>query len=173
MTDPTTFDEVFAIMQASFPPDERRPREEQRALLKNPRYALHTIEEDGHTVAFAAVWHFPRFLFVEHLAVAESCRNRGLGAALLTRLRGEHNHRLCLEVELPENELSRRRIAFYERNGFTFNPHPYTQPPISKGRAPVPLRLMSTGGRLTTAEFEAVRNTLYKDVYHAEKGAFE
>ncbi len=172
MTTLETFYDVFAIMEASFPPDEHRPREEQQALLQNPRYALHTIEEDGHTVAFAATWQLPNFWFVEHLAVAESHRNRGLGAALLARLQAGNSHRLCLEVELPENDLSRRRIAFYERNGFTFNPYPYTQPPISKGRAPVPLRLMSTGGPLTTTEFEAVRDTLYKDVYRAEKGAF-
>ena len=164
-----TFDDVFAIMQASFPPDEHRPREEQRALLQNPRYALHTIEEDGRVVAFAAVWQFSDFLFIEHLAVEESHRNRGLGAALLARLRAESNLRLCLEVELPENDLSRRRIAFYARNGFSFNAYPYMQPPISKGRAPVPLRLMSTGGPLTEAEFEAVRDTLFKEVYHTDK----
>ncbi len=160
-----TFNEVFAVMQASFPPDERRPREEQLALLSDARYRLHTTEDNGSVVAFAATWEFADFLFVEHLAVAASHRNRGLGADMLARLQAESDRRLCLEVELPEGDLARRRIGFYERNGFTFNPYPYTQPPISKGRAPVPLRLMSTGGALTAAEFTSVRDTLYREVY--------
>ena len=164
----STFDEVFAIMQASFPLDEYRPCDEQHALLADARYRLHTITENGHAVAFAATWNFDSFLFVEHLAVSPHCRNRGLGAALLARLQAAHK-RLCLEVELPENELSRRRIGFYERCGFTFNEYPYTQPPISRGRAPVPLRLMSTDGPLTPAEFTAVRDTLYHEVYHVKK----
>ena len=162
----STFDEVFAIMQASFPLDEYRPRDEQHALLADSRYRLHTMDEEDHTVAFAATWDFGSFLFVEHLAVAPQCRNRGLGAALLARLQAEHPCRLCLEVELPQDELSRRRIGFYKRCGFTFNEHLYTQPPISRGRQPVPLRLMSTGGALTPDEFTAVRDTLYKEVYH-------
>ena len=165
----STFDEVFAIMQASFPLDEYRPCDEQRALLADARYRLHTITENGHAVAFAATWDFDTFLFVEHLAVAPQCRNRGLGAALLARLQAEHPCRLCLEVELPQDDLSRRRIGFYERCGFTFNEYPYTQPPITRGRQPVPLRLMSTNGALMPDEFTAVRDTLYKEVYHVTK----
>ncbi len=162
----SVFDEVFAIMQASFPTDEYRPYDEQKALLRHPRYRLVTLTEKGRVIAFAATYSFPTFLFVEHLAVAQTHRNRGLGARLLAQLQRENDRRLCLEVELPENALSRRRIGFYERNGFTLNDYPYTQPPISKGRHPVPLRLMSTGGALTEATFETIRDTLYREVYH-------
>lgn len=162
----STFDEVFAIMQASFPTDEYRPYDEQKALLQHPRYHLVTLTEEGRVIAFAATYSFPTFLFVEHLAVTQTHRNRGLGAQLLAQLQRESDRRLCLEVELPEDDLSRRRIGFYERNGFTLNDYPYTQPPISKGRQPVPLRLMSTGGALTEAEFETIRDTLYREVYH-------
>lgn len=169
MTTPKTFDDVFTIMQASFPPDEYRPKDEQQALLSDPRYRIYTIEEAGHTVAFAAVWELSDFWFVEHLAVAAPHRNCGHGAALLARLRKASNRRLCLEVELPENTLSRRRIGFYERNGFTFNAFSYMQPPISRGHSPVPLRLMTTNGPLTAAEFETVRDTLYREVYHTQK----
>ncbi len=162
----SAFDEVFAIMQASFPTDEYRPYDEQKALLQHPRYRLVTLTEEGRVIAFAATYSFPTFLFVEHLAVAPTHRNRGLGAQLLAQLKQETDRRLCLEVELPEDALSRRRIGFYERNGFTLNDYPYTQPPISKGRHPVPLRLMSTGGALTEATFETIRDTLYREVYH-------
>ena len=162
----SVFDEAFAIMQASFPTDEYRPYDEQQALLQRPYYRLVTLTEEGHVIAFAATYSFPTFLFVEHLAVAPTHRNRGLGAQLLAQLQQESTVRLCLEVELPENDLARRRIGFYERCGFTFNDYPYTQPPISKGRRPVPLRLMSTDGALTEAAFETIRDTLYRDVYH-------
>ena len=133
--------------------------------MQNPLYTLYGLQENGEVVAFAAVYRFEAFVFIEHLAVAPTHRNRGLGALMLQELRALFQSRICLEVEPPEDELTRRRIGFYQRNGFFLTSHPYVQPSISKGRAPVPLQIMSTKGVLSEAEFEAVRKTLYEKVY--------
>ena len=77
----------------------------------------------------------------------------------------KYQKQICLEVELPEDELTRRRIGFYERNGFVFNEYPYIQPPISKGKSPVPLRIMTYGEAITRETFEAMKNVLYRSVY--------
>ena len=37
---------------------------------------------------------------------------------MLQELVKQYQKPICLEVELPEDELTRRRIGFYERNGF-------------------------------------------------------
>ncbi|MBQ3055794.1 MAG: GNAT family N-acetyltransferase [Oscillospiraceae bacterium] len=159
------FDAAFAIMEASFPTDEYRPYTEQKALFSREEYRMYGMVEAGEICAFAAVWELGEITFLEHLAVAETHRNRGLGAALLQDLAACANGTICLEVELPETDLSRRRIGFYERCGFSFNEYDYTQPPISKGKSPIPLRIMSHGGPLSEMGFHHVRDTLYRTVY--------
>ena len=86
---------------------------------------------------------------------------------MLSSLVAAQKRPYCLEVELPETDMARRRIGFYMRNGFFLNEYDYIQPPISKGRLPVPLRIMTSGGRITQADFEKIRTVLYKEVYGA------
>lgn len=161
------FDQVFHIMEQSFPRDEYRPYEEQKALLDNPRYYICTLRQEKIT-AFAAIWEFENFIFLEHLATNPEFRNKGLGSKILQELTRNYNKMICLEVELPDEEIKERRIRFYERNGFCFNPYEYMQPAISKGRQPVPLRIMTSGRSVTEEEFEIIRDLLYRDVYKVD-----
>ena len=41
------FDDFFALLEESFPLDEYRPYEEQRALLDDPRYCAYVLFEGG------------------------------------------------------------------------------------------------------------------------------
>ncbi|MCI8448180.1 MAG: hypothetical protein HFH30_07230, partial [Eubacterium sp.] len=77
----------------------------------------------------------------------------------------QQTHRICLEVELPENDLAKRRIRFYERNGFFLNQYPYVQPSISKGRSPIPLLIMTSGQPVSEKIFQEIKSTLYEYVY--------
>ena len=159
------FDAVFAIMEQSFPTDEYRPYDEQRALLADPRYTVYVHRADGGTVdAFLAVWRLEDIAFLEHFAVAPTARNHGLGAGLLQALSTLLGCCICLEAELPDTPIAARRIAFYKRAGFTYHDFPYMQPPISSGKQPVPLRLM-THGAGEAVDLQAIRTLLYREVY--------
>lgn len=161
------FDAVYQLMELSFPREEYRPREGQRALLADPAYTVYVVHGDnGEIAALATVWELGRFALLEHLAVAPSLRNGGMGGRILHALAERCQGRLCLEVELPETDLARRRIGFYERNGFVFHDYPYEQPPLSADRAAVPLRIMTQGGKIDRATFEDIRSTIYRRVYH-------
>ena len=73
---------------------------------------------------------------------------------------------LLLEVELPEEELSRRRIGFYERCGFTLHPYEYLQPPYHAEGEPFPLRIMTSGtNSFTQEDFQKCRDLIYRHVY--------
>ena len=156
----TDFPEIYRIMQASFSDDEYRPYDEQLALFEEPEYRIYYMP-----AGFLAVWEFESFIYIEHFAVDPALRNSGTGSAMLQELVKQYQKPICLEVELPEDELTRRRIGFYERNGFVFNEYPYIQPPISKGKSPVPLRIMKYGEAITRETFEAMKNVLYRSVY--------
>ncbi len=156
------FDEVYAIMEQSFPTDEIRPYSEQKKLLDNPAYSIYITPSVD---AFIAIWEFEEFVFVEHFAVDSEHRNTGLGSRMLTEFLEKQDKIVCLEVELPDTELAKRRIGFYERNGFFLNEYEYFQPPISRGKKIVPLRIMTSRERIDEVTFDKIRNILYREVY--------
>lgn len=162
-TNETDFDAVFSIMEAAFPPDERRTYAEQKALLARDKYQLYVAKESGVVVAFLAVWALST-PFIEHFAVAETHRNSGLGGKLLDEaialLGGA-----CLEAEPPCTDIAKRRIAFYNRHGLVLNEYPYVQPAITAGRNPVPLMIMTYGAAIGAEEFSMLDAEIKKEVY--------
>lgn len=161
----TDFDGVYDIMQSSFPSDEYRPRDEQLKLFKNPNYSVYSVYNDDSIVAFAAIWTFSEFTYIEHLAVDPNCRNGGMGSKILREITKNSPKRICLEVEPPQNDIARRRIDFYKRNGFFLNSYPYIQPPISMGKQALPLLIMTTLSPIDRPLFEEIKTTLYSEVY--------
>ena len=162
------FDKVFSVLKTSFPPDERRTYDAQKALLSNPKYNIYVLpdSESDEIKAFITVWQFGTFAFVEHFAVNPKYRNLGLGSAILNAVVGLLPCRICLEVELPETDTAKRRIEFYKRNGFFTNDYQYIQPPYGKDKQPVPLILMTHGSSIAEKEFENTKKTIFKEVYN-------
>lgn len=160
------FKQVYELMEMSFPKVEFRSFQAQYDLLKHDEYAIYTYsDKEGKVMAFIAVWQLTDFLFIEHIAVHKECRNQGLGAKLISELKENSQSLLCLEVELPEDNMSQRRIGFYERNGFKVNPYPYTQPPLRAGDLSIPMYLLTSGKTVDEAYFLKMKAMLYKTVY--------
>lgn len=163
------FDHVFEIMKQSFPEAEYREYSEQKKLLSHSCYRLLTEEnEQNEVIGFLAGWEFESFRYVEHLAVSRNIRGGGIGKRLMERFMKQSAKPVILEVELPEDELKRRRIGFYARLGFCLGDHSYVQPPLRAVRQQtLPLQIMSYPTKLTPTQFEMVRKLLYKEVYGA------
>ncbi len=160
------FDKMYSIMENSFPSDEYRPCDEQKALFENREYKVYTWHNDNDDViAFISTWEFENFLYIEHFAVSPKYRSGGTGTKILNAVKNETNKVICLEVEPPNEDISKRRIGFYERNGFFLNEYPYTQPPISKGKNPIPLMIMTYDRKISKKEFNDIKNRLYTSVY--------
>ena len=116
----TDFSEAFAE-------NERKPLENIFSLMKDGRYELWGLFDGALMLGYAALWKrtgIPLVL-LDYLGVASAQRNNGLGSEILHRLTAL-NFPLVTESELPvegdsaeENQLRLRRIAFYERNGFS------------------------------------------------------
>lgn len=162
----TTFNEIFAIMEASFPVSEIRTYSGQQALLANPNYRLFTEKDtEGRILAFLAAWELPALRFIEHIAVNPEVRGGGIGNRLMERYIRLSDKPVVLEVEPPDGELEQRRIGFYERLGFHLNPYSYVQPPLRAGQEDLPLRIMTYPRALNLKEFQRFRDILYTEVY--------
>lgn len=162
----TYFDEVYALMEEAFPIEERRSFENQKALLERDDYAIYGVLEQDHVVAFIAAYVVSDVCFIEHLAVRREARGTGIGKELLQAYLKHTQGLVVLEVEKPAVEIARRRIAFYERLGFTLFETNYAQPPLHGDLAPLPLYLMSWPRRYDDQEWEKIIINLYRDVYH-------
>ena len=78
------FDQMFSLMERSFPEDERRDYNGQRELFAEPAYKLYAKRspEDAALQAFLALWELGDMAYIEHFAVDPDCRNGGLGGKM-------------------------------------------------------------------------------------------
>lgn len=159
------FPAVWELYESAFPPDERRSLERQMAIFKRPEYRLFAAVENGAVLGFLSLWEFAGFVFMEHLAVQERLRGKGIGAGILGLYMSGCRKNVVLEVEVPESEIQKRRVAFYVRLGFRPNRHRYTQPPYGPGKKPVPMLLMSYPGAISEKEFPLLRRDIHLSVY--------
>jgi RimJ/RimL family protein N-acetyltransferase len=158
--------EVEKTYLASFPETERRSISLFRELLdKEPRFRAYALLRNDKYIGFITEWVFEAFVYVEHFAIDETVRNGGSGAMAMKQFTEQAVQPVVLEVELPVDELSTRRIAFYERLGFIPDNHAYQQPPYNKGESWLPMQLMTYGRIDLEKSFDSVRSCLYKNVY--------
>lgn len=164
------FPEVYAIMEKAFPESERRDIDGQRKLLGNPYYHYYILRTDGKISAFLAIWEFPEINFIEHFAVAESLRGKGVGKKFLSAYLSSADKPVFLEVEPPENDIAVRRIGFYKRLGFHLNSFPYFQPALQEGQKPIPLKIMTYPEPISEENFLRYKKTAFKHAYQKKEG---
>lgn len=158
-------DQVANTYEASFPEEERRDFALVRQLLADePAFSAYVLIHDAQYIGFLTAWRFDRFAYIEHFAVEPSARNGGFGARAMQQFL-EKEPVVVLEVEMPSDELSRRRIGFYERLGFVLDTHPYFQPPYRPNGQKFEMRLMSTVPIDLALTFDEVCTTLHQRVY--------
>lgn len=151
---------------SSFPENERRDFFLVRELLADDdRFELYALLKDGVYAGFITSWLFEEFVYVEHFAIDESARNGGIGAKAMNQFLSLHEVPVVLEVEIPDGEMSKRRIGFYERLGFTLHPHVYHQPPYREGEGWLEMRLMTHGNIPLAESFEKVKSVIHQNVY--------
>lgn len=169
------FPNFFKIMEKSFPSIERRTYEEQLSLLEDENYKIIGLKDNQNKVlAFIAMWQFEDFNFIEHFAVDDTLRGHGMGTYILNEcLKIMGDKKVILEVELPEDDICKRRIGFYKRCGFSFNSYNYLQPSLQEGYPLLPLRIMSYPEILNETDFYKFRDVVYKKVYKANLSEVE
>lgn len=108
-----------------FPKSELKPLRAMLNLMDMGQYDPLLVTDDGQPVGYAMVW-LPsdrEGALLEYFGVLRGKRSGGIGSRILTLLT-ERYGQLFGEAEAPtsddpaENDLRRRRIGFYERNGF-------------------------------------------------------
>ena len=161
--------EVDQILLQAFPPEERRELTEFHDLLDGDRLELLTAEEDRRTYGMLMVWNLDEMVFLENFAVTAASRGHGLGSRMLDFVGEYWKKPAILEVEPPQGDIERRRIGFYQRNGFHLSDFPYLMPNLRGQETPLPLLLMSRPGEMDHAAARAAAEMLYRTAYKNKK----
>ena len=117
-------------LSEAFPPNERKPLADIRALMDQGRYEVWGLFEGDALLGYATLWMEPadkRCILLDYLGVTAARRNGGLGGQIVRMLAEglAGKSLLLIEAEQPvegddpaENALRQRRLRFYERCGF-------------------------------------------------------
>lgn len=160
------FDEVYALFEEAFIPEELRTKEKMKSFFEEGRFDIYVMEEKGKVLGALIIWEFEDFVYLENFAVDQKQRNHGIGSRLLQEMKSIFPTKtLILEVDEPSDNLSKRRIAFYQRNGYHLTSYDYIQPPLRKDGIPVHLYLMSYPYLISKKEFEAIKDNIFQTVY--------
>lgn len=165
---PDYIEQAVSLYEAAFPTVERRPTALWRAYMQSqPAFNAQAIlNDDEEFCGFITTWHFDSFIYGEHFAILPEMRNGGFGGKAYDMLLEQCGDKdLIIEVEMPEDEMAKRRIKFYERHRMAIVECDYLQPPYTAGGEYFPLRLMSSAPENTTANFDEVRATIHREVY--------
>lgn len=146
------FGEAWRLYLKSFPPQERRRLPTQKKIMDTPPYHFELALEVGSMIGFVLWWGFDDVRYIEHLATFPHLRGKGHGARILKKFIEADDTPVLLEVEPPTDDISRRRVGFYERAGFVFNDHDYSHPPYKKGGERVRLMIMTYPAAITKSE---------------------
>lgn len=160
---------VWNLYETSFPAHERRSRSAQQTAFGDElAHGDLVLDEKGRVAALLFYWTQGELLFVEFLAVDPAMRGHQLGSRIMTALREKYPaHTLVLEIEPPIDELTIRRLHFYERLGFHRNDYDYTHPSYRTGAQAHPhqLVILSQGQALDPARYEEFLTLMREKVW--------
>ena len=154
--------EIYESYCQSFIEDERRNEKQFQRLFSNPNVKVVAVIDDLQSIGYMMTWELTDFVFVEHLEIFAEHRNKRYATEILNHLFRNYA-RIVLETE-PENDdpNTKRRISFYERNGFAVIDDSYVQPCYEEGKNPLNLLLLANWNPEKT---ERIKEEIYDVVY--------
>ena len=91
------FEASFTLYEASFPPNERRTREDHLRALQDADFFPLGAVEDGKLLADVFLWETEDFCYLEHFAVQPGLRGQGTGSELLRQLLPNRSRKVFLQ----------------------------------------------------------------------------
>lgn len=157
--------DVYRLMQVSFPPEEFRTFAGASALLDRLNYQILAVRRDGQLVGFIAEWRLKTIRFVEHFAVDPAARGQGIGSRMMKAYLRRSDLPVVVEVEAGGTEMALRRISFYERLGFAMSEAAYFQPLLRSDGSDILLRLMFYPAGLSGDAMHEAEQQIFDTVY--------
>lgn len=159
------FDTFYQILKDHFPTKEVKEYSYLKGMFESGQaHALVQKEEDS-IIGALCYMEVKEYVFIDYFVIVDVHQGKQQGQQMLQYFKKTINKPIILEVELPTDEISKRRIAFYERMGFILNEHEYVIPPIRSLKFPIYFLLMTDKSPLTKEKFNEIYPSILKTVY--------
>lgn len=151
--------EALKLYQISFPYHEQREKQSQDKILEDEEYHFSLIYDENVFVGLILYWEQEQFIYIEHFCILPEMRNNQYGQKTLALL-AKQGKTLILEIDPPEDEISKRRKRFYERCGFVENDFDHIHPPYHLEKKGHHLVLMTCPKQISQELFTVFSNYL-------------
>lgn len=151
--------------KASFPENERRSDMAQAMALANPRYRLDAWLDNDIFIGFMGWWDYGDYRYIEHVAVTPEARSVGYGGKMLAAWLDKSPTPVYLEIEEVVDDITRRRLNFYQRLGFVETPMRHQQPPYQGRGGTVPMQVLSWPDALSSKQYQSLIRALHAEVW--------
>ncbi len=157
------WNKVWVLYEESFPPAERRKINDHLRACADERFFPLSAWDGRELVGLLFFWEWNSYRYLEHLAVPPSLRGHGFGSQMLSYLR-DSAHTIILEIDPLINELSVRRLQFYERAGYTLTPFRFVHLPYRLEAQPQELLILSYPNMITKEQHNDFLRFVNRDV---------
>ncbi|WP_291649318.1 GNAT family N-acetyltransferase [Clostridium sp.] len=157
------WEEIWELYNSSFPIFERRILSNQIDAIKNDRFNCKTYFEDETLVGILFYWEYKNYKYIEHFAINEYLRGKKYGSKILQDF-CDDNKTIILEIDPIVDEISKRRLMFYENIGFKLNNIVHIHPPYRKGYKGHNLKVLSYKRKLDLLEYNEFNKFLQDEV---------
>lgn len=127
-SDTERWNKVWELYESSFPTAEKRREEDHIRAFSNPLFFPMSAWEGNELIGIIFYWEWDNYRYLEYLAVNTELRGKSFGSQLLRHL-SDKGHTIILEIDPLIDEISVRRLQFYERAGYTLTPYRYMHLP--------------------------------------------
>lgn len=161
---PTTqLGKVYTLISTGFPIYEQRTAEQLGEALSDNRYHFRAYLEDGEVVAILAFWKMPTYVYIEHFAVIDESRGKGVGSQILKSFKEEMKALpVILEIDPLTSDVARKRCEFYTQLGFVLNDFPHKHPAYREIFEPHELTVLSCPEVLSSKLYQVFATDLRK-----------
>lgn len=145
-----SFREVYT---GSFPIHEQRNEAQQTEAFDDRHYNLILKTDEDRVISFIGYWDFKSYVYIEHLAVNPELRGQNKGSELLEDFAKFALKPVILEIDPPTDQISKKRLNFYERLDYKTNPYIHFHPAYREELVPHELIVLSRNKELTKGEY--------------------
>ena len=138
------WNKIWEIYEESFPKHELRNIKEQKEAMN---------DDEETVVGIIFYWELEQFRYIEHFAVNPNLRGGGYGSKILEKICNDDKITI-LEIDPVVDEISERRLVFYERLGFKMNKFNHLHPPYKKGDKGHKLKVLSYERIISENQFD-------------------
>ncbi|KJU72657.1 GNAT family N-acetyltransferase [Clostridium baratii] len=157
------WNKIWRIYEESFPKHELRNIKEQKEAMNDDEFFCVYAKEEETVVGIIFYWEWEQFRYIEHFAVNPNLRGGGYGSKILEEICNDDKITI-LEIDPVVDEISERRLVFYERLGFKMNKFNHLHPPYKNGDKGHKLKVLSYKCIISENQFSDFKNFLENHV---------